>query len=187
MPGLPDAANALLGVAGGVFGWILSLITLTFLALFLLIERPAMTRVAVRLQPAEGRDALTTSRRELDLGGCWQFAAGEYHDAPVVAGTVAPISTWGVAKPLHFVLAAMMAELLDLIPQVGATVAAVILVAVALDIQARDRRMWCMLVVQLVYERLANWYRSCMPIVYRGAGCTLSPFATIVAVSDGGI
>ena len=41
--GLPDAANALLGVAGGVFGSVLSLVTLTFLALFLLMERPTIT------------------------------------------------------------------------------------------------------------------------------------------------
>src|SRR6185295_18254978 len=41
--GLPDAASALLGAAGGVFGSILSLVTLTFLALFLLMERPTIT------------------------------------------------------------------------------------------------------------------------------------------------
>ena len=41
--GLPDAASALLGVAGGVFGTVLSLVTLTFLALFLLMERPTIT------------------------------------------------------------------------------------------------------------------------------------------------
>src|SRR4051794_35130471 len=40
---LPDAASALLGAAGGVFGSILSLVTLTFLALFLLMERPTIT------------------------------------------------------------------------------------------------------------------------------------------------
>ncbi len=41
--GLPDAANAILGIAGGVFGSLLSLVTLTFLALFLLMERPTIT------------------------------------------------------------------------------------------------------------------------------------------------
>ena len=41
--GLPDAANTLLGIAGGVFGSILSLVTLSFLALFLLMERPTIT------------------------------------------------------------------------------------------------------------------------------------------------
>ena len=41
--GLPDAASALLGFAGGVFGSVLSLVTLTFLSLFLLMERPQIT------------------------------------------------------------------------------------------------------------------------------------------------
>ena len=40
---IPDAATALLGAAGGVFGSLLSLVTLTFLALFLLMERPTIT------------------------------------------------------------------------------------------------------------------------------------------------
>jgi predicted PurR-regulated permease PerM len=41
--GLPDAATAVIGIAGGVFGSFLSLITLTFLSLFLLMERPTIT------------------------------------------------------------------------------------------------------------------------------------------------
>src|SRR3954465_13676764 len=40
---IPDAASTLLGAAGGVFGSVLSLVTLTFLALFLLMERPPTT------------------------------------------------------------------------------------------------------------------------------------------------
>ena len=42
--GLPEAADALLGIIGGVAGSLLSLVTLTFLALFLLMERPAITQ-----------------------------------------------------------------------------------------------------------------------------------------------
>jgi predicted PurR-regulated permease PerM len=41
--GLPDAAGTLLGIAGGVFGSLLSLVTLGFLCLFLLMERPTIT------------------------------------------------------------------------------------------------------------------------------------------------
>jgi hypothetical protein len=40
---VPEAASALLGVAGGVFGALLSLVTLTFPALFMLMERPTIT------------------------------------------------------------------------------------------------------------------------------------------------
>lgn len=41
--GLPDAASALGGMAAGVFGSVLSLVTLTFLSLFLLMERVTIT------------------------------------------------------------------------------------------------------------------------------------------------
>jgi predicted PurR-regulated permease PerM len=41
--GLPEAATTLLGIAGGIFGSVLSLVTLTFLSLFLLMERPTIT------------------------------------------------------------------------------------------------------------------------------------------------
>ena len=50
--GLPDAASTLLGITGGIFGSVLSLVTLTFLSLFLLMERPMITQVAVRLHAA---------------------------------------------------------------------------------------------------------------------------------------
>jgi predicted PurR-regulated permease PerM len=42
--GLPDAATTLLGAAGGVFGSLLSLVTMSFLALFMLIERHTITQ-----------------------------------------------------------------------------------------------------------------------------------------------
>ena len=56
--GLPEAASALLGFAGGVFGSVLSLVTLTFLALFLLMERPTITGWLFGFAPPESRGAL---------------------------------------------------------------------------------------------------------------------------------
>ena len=66
--GLPDAASALLGVAGGVFGTVLSLVTLTFLALFLLMERPTITTwlfgfTRPEVSPAGARCSRNRSRR----------------------------------------------------------------------------------------------------------------------------
>ncbi|WCB91869.1 hypothetical protein DSM104299_00547 [Baekduia alba] len=51
--GLPDAATAILGIAGGIFGGVLSLVTLTFLALFLLMERPTITDWLFGFAPPE--------------------------------------------------------------------------------------------------------------------------------------
>ena len=67
--------------------------------------------------------------------------------------------------------------LLDLIPQVGATVAAVILVAVALTVGTAEAAI--MLVIQLVYQQVENYV--IYPIVYRRA-VELTGFTTIAAV-----
>ena len=72
---------------------------------------------------------------------------------------------------------AVITGLLDLIPQVGATIAAVILVAVALTVSTQAAIG--MLIIQLIYQQVENYI--VYPIVYRRA-VELSPFTTIVAV-----
>ena len=70
-----------------------------------------------------------------------------------------------------------MTGFLDLIPQVGATVAAVVLVLVALTVS--PTAAIAMGVIQLIYQQLENYV--VYPLVYRRA-VELSPFTTIVAV-----
>ena len=72
---------------------------------------------------------------------------------------------------------AVIAGLLDLIPQIGATIASIILVAVALTVSTEAAVI--MLVLQLIYQQVENYI--IYPIVYRQA-VELSPFTTIVAV-----
>lgn len=172
--GLPDAASTILGVAGGVFGSLLSMVTLTFLSLFLLMERPAITdwlfgfadpRVEARWRPIleESISAISSS-----LIGNVAIS--------VVAATVAGVSAWICGLPFPIVLA-VIAGFLDLIPQVGATIAAVILVAVALTVSTPAAI--AMLVVQLVYQQVENYV--VYPLVYRRA-VELTAFTTIVSV-----
>ena len=71
----------------------------------------------------------------------------------------------------------LITGLLDLIPQVGATVAAVILGAVALTVSTQA--FIGTIVVQIIYQQVENYV--VYPIVYRQA-VELSPFTTIVAV-----
>ena len=94
----------------------------------------------------------------------------------LVAATVAGVSAWIFGLPFPIVLA-VITGFLDLIPQVGATVAAVILVLVALTVSTQAAI--AMAVIQLVYQQLENYV--VYPIVYRRA-VELSPFTTIVAV-----
>ncbi len=172
--GLPDAASALLGVAGGVFGSLLSMVTLTFLALFLLMERPTITKwlfgfttpeVEQRWSPVVERSIFAVSQSLLGNVAI-----------SIVAGTVAFVSSWLLGLPFPIVLA-VIAGFLDLIPQVGATIASIILVAVALTVSTEAAVI--MLIIQLIYQQVENYI--VYPIVYRQA-IEISPFTTIVAV-----
>ena len=172
--GLPEAASALLGIAGGVFGSILALVTLTFLALFLVMERPTITDWLFGFAPPaverRWRPVVEESIRAVSSSLLGNLAIS------VVAGTVAGLSAWAFGLPFPVVLG-VITGLLDLIPQVGATVAAVILGAVALTVSTPA--FIGTIVVQLIYQQVENYV--VYPIVYRQA-VELSPFTTIVAV-----
>jgi predicted PurR-regulated permease PerM len=172
--GLPEAANTLLGIAGGVFGSVLSLVTLTFLALFLLMERPTITTwlFGFTSPDVERRWAPVV---EESISAVSQSLLGNVAIS-IIAATVAGLSAWALGLPFPIVLA-VIAGLLDLIPQVGATIASIILVAVALTESTAAGVI--MLVIQLIYQQVENYI--VYPIVYRRA-VELSPFTTIVAV-----
>jgi predicted PurR-regulated permease PerM len=172
--GLPDAADAILGILGGVFGSVLSLVTMTFAALFLLMERPTITdwlfgftRPAVERR---WRPVIEESIRAVSSSLLGNVAIS------LVAATVAGLSAWAFGLPFPIVLA-VITGFLDLIPQVGATVAAVILVAVGLTVSTGAAV--AMLVIQLIYQQVENYI--VYPIVYRQA-VELSPLTTILAV-----
>ena len=172
--GLPEAASALLGIAGGVFGSVLSLVTLTFLALFLLMERPTITGWLFGFAPPESEQrwhpVLEDSIRAVSSSLIGNVAIS------IVAATVAGVSAYIFGLPFPLVLA-VITGLLDLIPQVGATIAAVILTLVALTVSTEAAI--AMVVIQLIYQQVENYI--VYPIVYRQA-VSLSPFTTIVAV-----
>ena len=172
--GLPEAANVIFGILGGAFASVLSLVTLTFLALFLLMERPAITDWLFGFTPP-AVEARWHPVVENSISAVSSSLLGNVAIS-IVAGLVAGLSAWAFGLPFPIVLG-MIAGLLDLIPQVGATVAAVILVAVALTVSTPAAV--AMLVIQLVYQQLENYV--VYPIVYRQA-VELSGFTTIVAV-----
>lgn len=172
--GLPEAASTLLGAAGGVFGSLLSMVTLTFLALFLLMERPTITDWLFGFAPPEVEQrwhpVLEDSISAISSSLIGNVAIS------LVAATVAGLSAWIFGLPFPIVLAVIVG-LLDLIPQVGATVAAVILVAIALTVSTEAAI--AMLIIQLVYQQVENYV--VYPLVYRRA-VELTAFTTIVSV-----
>jgi predicted PurR-regulated permease PerM len=94
----------------------------------------------------------------------------------LVAATVAGLSAWAFGLPFPIVLA-VITGFLDLIPQLGATIAAVILVLVGRTVSVPAAV--AMAVIQIIYQQVENYV--VYPIVYRKA-VELSPFTTIVAV-----
>jgi predicted PurR-regulated permease PerM len=172
--GLPEAASALLGAAGGVFGSVLSLVTLTFLSLFLLMERPAITDwlfgFAKPETDARWRPVVEGSIQAVSTSLIGNVAIS------LVAATVAGVSAWIFGLPFPIVLA-VITGLLDLIPQVGATIAAVILTLVALTVSTPAAI--AMVIIQLIYQQIENYV--VYPVVYRKA-VELTGFTTIVSV-----
>jgi predicted PurR-regulated permease PerM len=172
--GLPEAASTLLGIGAGVFGSLLALVTLTFLALFMLIERHTITAWLFGFARPEV-EARWHPVLEDSIGAVSSSLIGNLAIS-LVAGTVAGLSAWIFGLPFPIVLAVLTA-FLDLIPQVGATLAAVVLVLVALTVSTQAAI--AMVIIQIIYQQLENYV--VYPIVYRRA-VELSPFTTIVAV-----
>lgn len=171
---IPSAASTLLGVAGGVFGSVLSLVTLTFLALFLLMERPTITDWLFGfLEPHQERRWRPVL--EESIGAISSSLIGNVAIS-CVAATVAGLTSWLLGLPFPIVLA-VLTGFLDLIPQIGATIAAVILTAVALTVSTEAAIIT--VIVQLIYQQVENYI--VYPIVYRKA-VELSAFTTIVSV-----
>jgi predicted PurR-regulated permease PerM len=172
--GLPEAASTVVGIAAGAFGSLLSVVTLAFLALFLLMERPTITDWLFGFTPpaaeARWRPAVENSILAVSSSLVGNVAIS------IVAGTIAGVSSWLLGLPFPVVLG-VITGLLDLIPQVGATVAAVILVGVALTVGTTEAIIT--LIIQLVYQQLENYVVA--PIVYRRA-VELSGLTTILAV-----
>jgi predicted PurR-regulated permease PerM len=172
--GLPDAADAILGIAGGAFGTVLSLVTLTFASLFLLMERPTITDWLFGFTRPE-TEARWRPVLDESIGAVSSSLLGNLA-VSLVAATVAGLSAWAFGLPFPIVLA-VITGFLDLIPQVGATVAAVILVAVGLTVSTPAAI--AMAIIQIIYQQVENYI--VYPIVYRHA-VELSPLTTILAV-----
>lgn len=171
---VPGAASTVLGAAGSVFGSVLSLVTLVFLTLFLLMERPTITRWLFGFTPPEV-EARWAPVVERSITAVSQSLLGNIAIS-VIAGTLAGVSSWLLGLPFPVVLG-VITGLLDLIPQVGATIAAVVLTFVALTVSLPAAI--ATVCIQLVYQQVENYV--IYPLVYKTA-VELSAFTTIVAV-----
>jgi predicted PurR-regulated permease PerM len=176
---IPKAASALLGITGDLVGSVLGVVTLVFLTLFLLIGLPDLKRAALALMPPGTAERVERLYGEV-TNVIFSSLLGNLIIS-VIAGSVVGVTAVLVDAPFPIVLAVIVG-LLDLIPQVGSMIAAIIVVSITLAGTGATAAV-ILLVVILVYQQVENYVIQ--PLVY-GEVVELSGFATIAVVMAGG-
>jgi predicted PurR-regulated permease PerM len=172
---IPAAAKNLLGGLAGAIGTVFSLVTLGFLTLFGVINKPTLERSALALMTPE--TAARVERTTDEVSRTISFALLGNVVISVIAGTVVGVAAAIVGAPSPIVLA-FIVGLFDLIPQVGSTIAAIIVCVVTLIASGLGPAL-VLLAVILVYQQLENYLIQ--PAVMKSA-VELSGFATIAVV-----
>ncbi|MQM27756.1 AI-2E family transporter [Glycomyces albidus] len=176
-----NVTKALGGVAGGAASaanglvWTITTILLT---IFILASYTQLRQGSLRLVAASKREQ---TGRILD-GILKQV--GAYLIGALAIGLFAGISSWifmAIAGIPYGALLALLVALLDLIPQIGATIGAVVVTLVALAISPMTAVASA--IFFLAYQQLENWV--IYPTVMRSA-VKVSNLAAIVAVLVGG-
>jgi predicted PurR-regulated permease PerM len=149
---IPDGISALVGVAGDVFGFAIGVFTITFVALFVLIDMPRIKAAVLSLLGPE--QASTTDRLwERITITVSRWAIGALVIA-VIAGTVQGTTAWLLGSSYALALG-LLAGFLDLIPNLGATIAGFILTLVLWAEEGMTAAV-IMLVVVLIYQQVEN-------------------------------
>jgi predicted PurR-regulated permease PerM len=173
---IPDAISELLGVAGTFFGIFLAAFTILFICLFLLTDVENLKRgLASVLMPGEDERWLRVWERVTETLSRW--AIGVLVIA-VIAGTVQGTTAWLLGSSFALALG-VIAGLLDMIPNLGATIAGFILVP-AIWAEEGLTAALIMLGVVLLYQQLEN---NVITPKVQGKAVQLSGFFIIVAVT----
>src|SRR4051794_12733018 len=173
---VPDAISAVLGVAGSFFSIFLASFTILFVCLFLLSDIGNLKRsLASVLMPGEDERWLDVWERVTASISRW--AIGLVIIA-AIAGTTQGLTAWLLGSSFAVALG-VIAALLDMIPNIGATIAGFILVPTLWAEEGLTAAL-IMLAVVLVYQQIEN---SILTPKIQGKAVSLSPFFIIVAVS----
>jgi predicted PurR-regulated permease PerM len=173
---IPDAISSVLGIAGDFFSIFLAAFTILFICLFLLTDVANLKRsLASVLMPGEDERWLGVSERVTESVSRW--AIGVVVIA-AIAGTIQGTTAWLLGSSYALALG-MIAGLLDMIPNIGATIAGFILVPTLWAEEGLTAGL-IMLVVVLVYQQLEN---NILTPKIQGTAVRLSGFFIIVAVT----
>jgi putative heme transporter len=173
---IPDAISAVLGIAGSFFTVFLAGFTILFICLFLLTDvgnlRRSFTSV---LMPGEDARWLDVWERVTETISRW--AIGVIVIA-TIAGTIQGTTAWLLGSSYAIALG-VIAGLLDMIPNIGATIAGFILVPTLWAEEGLTAGI-IMLIVVLVYQQLEN---NILTPKIQGKAVNISAFFIIVAVT----
>jgi predicted PurR-regulated permease PerM len=173
---VPDAISAVLGIAGGFFSAFIICFTLIFICVFLLSDMPNLKRaLASVLMPGEAERWLAVWERVTNSISRW--AIGVVVIA-TIAGMTQGLTAWLLGSSFAVALG-VIAGLLDMIPNIGATIAGVILVPTLWAEEGLTAAI-IMLVVLLVYQQVEN---NVLTPKIQGKAVNLSGFFIIVAVT----
>ena len=173
---VPDAISAVLGIAGGFFSVFLGAFTILFICLFLLTDIANLKRsLASVLAPGEDERWLDVWERVTETISRW--AIGVVVIA-VIAGTIQGTTAWLLGSSYAIALG-VIAGLLDMIPNIGATIAGFVLVPTLWAEEGLTAAI-IMLIVVLAYQQLEN---NILTPKIQGKAVRLSGFFIIVAVT----
>ncbi len=170
-------AGGALNVAAGVLTAIVAVVTITVMVIFLLLGGPRWIEAFYGSMPDESQERWRT------VGNDLYRSTGGYVRGNLAISLVAGVSAAAVLLILgiEYALAlALVVAILDLVPLVGATLgAAVVLGVVAFD-SVTAAIIW--LIFAAVYQQVEN--HLIQPLVY-GRMVLLPPFAVLLAVLVG--
>ena len=173
---VPDTISNVLGIAGDFFGVFLAGFTILFICLFFLSDVPNLKgAVASMLMPGEDERWLGVWERVTESVSRW--AIGLVVIA-TIAGTTQGVTAWLLGSSFALGLG-VIAGLLDMIPNIGATLAGFILVP-TIWAESGIAAAVVMLVVVLGYQQIEN---NILTPKIQGRAVNLSGFFIIVAVT----
>jgi predicted PurR-regulated permease PerM len=173
---VPDTISAVLGIAGTFFTVFIAGFSILFICLFFIADVENLKRaLGSVLMPGERERWLGVWERVTESVSRW--AIGVVVIA-TIAGTTQGVTAWLLGSSFALALG-VIAGLLDMIPNIGATIAGFVLVPTLLAEQGLTAAL-IMLVVLLVYQQVEN---NVLTPKIQGRAVNLSGFFIIVAVT----
>ena len=174
---LGSLASRSVSVLGAVGSAVASALTVFVVTTFLLLDAPRLTRGALALCPPRHRERIGHLGRDSSRA-VTGYVAGNLIIS-VIAGVVAYVFLWIAGVPFKGVLA-LWVGFADLIPLVGATLGAVIVIAVAF-VHSPEAGV-ASVVFFIVYQQIEN--HVLQPTI-QGRAVKLSPLTVLVGVLAG--